>query len=70
MSFAEIKAEIPKLTPAERAALRRELELFRDFENPEFLGELTTRNREAERGENLLTDEEFRSRLQALGRNI
>jgi hypothetical protein len=70
MSLAEIKAELPKLTPAERAALARELELLQDFNDPAFVAELTRRNREAERGENVVTDEEFRARLQALGRSV
>jgi hypothetical protein len=70
MSFAEIKAELPKLTPEERIALARELDLLRDFNDPAFVAEITRRNRETERGENVMTDDEFRAHLQALGRGL
>jgi hypothetical protein len=69
MSFAEIKAELPKLTPSERAALALELEALRDFNDTNFLDELTRRNRDAENGQSITTDEQFRARLRELRRD-
>lgn len=64
MSLAEIKAEIAKLTPEELAELKREL--IRDpFDDPAYIAELTRRNRDAEQGERVVDDEEFRARLVA-----
>lgn len=70
MSFAEIKAELPKLTPQERTALARELRQLETFGDPAFVADLTRRHREMEKGENVATDEEFRARLRALGRDV
>lgn len=70
MSFAEIVAELPKLTPQERTELSQKLKLLEPFDDPEFMAELTRRNREAERGENVVTDEEFRAILRTRGHDV
>lgn len=70
MSFAEIKAELPKLTRDERKELSRTLELLEPVDDPAFMAELTRRNREAARGENLVTDEELRSLLRTRGHDV
>ena len=68
MSLAEIKAELPNLTTAERAALARELQNFQPFNNPELMDRLTRSLDEAERGENVLSKEEMHRRLREAGR--
>lgn len=70
MSFAEIKAELPKLNAAEREALELELKVLRDFDNPEFVAALTKANAEARRGENLISREELYQRLREAGRSV
>ncbi len=70
MSFAEITAELPKLTAEERQALGRQLKILEPFDDPEFMAELTRLNREAERGENLITKEELYRRLREAGRDV
>jgi hypothetical protein len=69
MSLAEITAELPKLTPAERAALARELQNFEPFDDPELMARLTRGIDEAERSEGVISKEEMQRRLHAAGRS-
>ena len=70
MSLAEIKAELPKLTAAERAVLARELKNFEAFNDPELMERITQRLDEAERGEHVISKEEMYRRLREAGRKI
>lgn len=70
MTFAEITAELPKLTPAERKELAQRLRLLEPFDDPVFMAELTRRNREAARDENLITKEDLYRRLREAGRDV
>lgn len=70
MSFAEIVAEQPKLTPEERTALSQKLKLLEPFNDPQFVAELTRRNREAAQGINVVTKEELYRRLREAGRDV
>jgi hypothetical protein len=70
MSFAEIQAEIPKLRPEERAALRQQLESMRRFEDPAFMADLSRRIEDAEQGINMVPGEEVVARLRALGKSV
>lgn len=70
MSLAEIKAELPKLTPAERTALARALEALRTLDDPVFVAELSMRMDEMERGINVVTSDEMYARLRAAGHDV
>jgi hypothetical protein len=69
MSLAEIKAEISKLTPEERAELRREL-MRNPLDDSEYMAEIERRHAEMLRGVNKLTKEEVYARLRAAGRQV
>jgi len=68
MSLAEIKQEIVRLTPAERAELELQLQILRDLEDPQYLAELTRIQADAERGVQVIDREEMMARLRAAGR--
>ena len=70
MSLAEIKAELPKLTPEERTALAQELQNFRPFNDPGMMARIELAIDDAERGENIHSKDELFRRLQAAGRGI
>jgi hypothetical protein len=70
MSFAEIKAELPKLTPQERTALAQELRKLEPFNDPDLMSRLTRLNDEVERGENVISKDEMLRRLRAAGRDV
>ena len=70
MSLAEIKAELPKLTAAERAVLARELQNFQPFNDQELMERLTHGLDELERGENVLSKEDLLCRLRQAGREV
>ena len=70
MSLAEIKAELPKLTPAERAELRRALIDYQQIDDPGYWAETDLRVSEMERGMNVVSKEEMYARLQAAGRSL
>jgi len=70
MSLAEIKAELPKLTPEERTALAQELQNFRPFNDPGMMARIERAIDDAERGENIHSEDELFRRLQAAGREI
>jgi hypothetical protein len=70
MSLAEIKAELPKLTAAERASLALELQNFQPFNDPDLMDRLTRSLDEADRGEHLLSKEEMHRRLRQAGREV
>lgn len=70
MSLAEIKAEVAKLTPAERAELRDHLASLKPFDDPAFMSELDRRHDEMERGINVVSSEEMYRRLRTAGRDI
>ena len=70
MSLAEIKAELPKLTPAERTALAHELQHFKPFDNAKLMARLSHSLDEAERGENVISKEEMLRTLRAAGRSV
>lgn len=70
MSFAEIAAELPRLTPLERAALARQLQQFKPFDDPELMNRLTRSVDEAERGDRLIAKEQLAERLRAAGRTV
>ena len=70
MSLAEIKAELPKLTPEERTALAQELQNSRPFNDPGMMARIERAIDDAERGENIHSEDELFRRLQAAGRGI
>jgi hypothetical protein len=70
MSLAEIKAELPKLTAKERAALAQELQNFQPFNDAALMERIERSIDEAERGEQLHTAEEVSARLRAAGREV
>ncbi len=70
MSLAEITAELPKLTPAERAALARELQHFKPFDDAGLMARLSQSIDEAERGENIISKEEMLRKLRAAGCDV
>jgi len=70
MSLAEIKAELPKLTPEERTALAQELQNFRPFNDPGMMARIERAIDDAERGENMHSKDDLFRRLQAAGREI
>ena len=70
MSLAEIKAELPKLTPEERTALAQELQNFRPFNDPGMMARIERAIDDAERGENIHSKDELFRRLQTAGREI
>lgn len=70
MSLAEITAELPKLTPAERAALATELQNFQPFNTPGLLERIAQRLDDAERGEKVVSKEELYRRLREAGREV
>jgi hypothetical protein len=70
MSFAEIKHEVTRLTPAERRELALQLKVLEDLEDPAFLAALTQAHTDAERGLAGLTREELLARLRAAGHSI
>ena len=70
MSLADIKAELPKLTPEERTALAQELQNFRPFNDPGMMARIERAIDDAEGGENIHSKDELFRRLQAAGREI
>ena len=70
MSLAEIKAELPKLTPEERAALAQELQNFLPFNDPDLMARIERAIDDAERGENIHSKDELFRRLRAAGREV
>lgn len=70
MSLVEITAELPKLTPAERTALARELQHFKPFADADLMARLTHGVDEAERGENVISKEVMLRTLRAAGRSV
>ena len=70
MSLAEIKAELPKLTPEERAALAQELQNFLPFNDPDLMARIETAIDDAERGEKTHSKDELFRRLRAAGREV
>ena len=70
MSLAEIKAELPKLTPEERAVLAQELQNFRPFNDPELMARIERAIDDAEQGENIHSKDEMFRRLRAAGREV
>ena len=69
MSLAEIRAEIAKLTPEEKAELRDEL-APNPLEDDELMDEVVRRHEEMERGINVVTREQLYERLRAAGFNV
>ena len=70
MSLAEIKAEIAKLSPDERAQLRRELTPTVEIDDPAYWAEIDRRHAEMEQGVNVVTKEQMYARLRAAGLDI
>jgi hypothetical protein len=70
MSLAEIKAELPKLTPQERASLAQELQNFQPFNDAVLMERIERAIDEAERGENAISAEALFGRLRAAGREV
>ena len=68
MSFAELKQEITRLTPAEREELALQLKVLKDLEDPTFVAELTQTHTNAEVGNGGIDREQLISRLRAAGR--
>ena len=69
MSFAEIKADRPKLSDDERAELRRALIDYKRIDDPGYWAEMDRRIDEMERGIDVVTKEEMVARLRAAGRS-
>ena len=70
MNLAEIKAELPKLTTEERAALAQELQNFRPFNDPGLMARIEHAIDDAERGENIHSKDELFRRLRAAGSEV
>ena len=70
MSLAEIKAELSKLTPAERAELRRAPIEYQQIDDPDYWTEADLRVSEMDHGVNVVSKEEMYARLKAAGRNL
>jgi hypothetical protein len=68
MRLAEIKAELPRLTPEERAALAQELQNFSPFNDSGLMARIEHAIDEAERGENFHSKDELLRRLRAAGK--
>jgi hypothetical protein len=58
MSFAEIKAELPKLTDDQREELAAYLTFLKLQNDPEFLREMERRMQAMDRGEEVVSREE------------
>lgn len=70
MSLAEITAELPNLTPAERAELARALQQFEPFNDPEVMARISESIARFEVGGEKITKAGMEDALRRAGREV